>query len=54
MGPMNSRMPQLNANVTEKLIAILEATAAKLRAHAEPEHRFRYVSTAQSLPYATA
>jgi hypothetical protein len=49
---MTSRVtnPQASAIATEKLIAVLEATRAKLMTHAEPEHRFRFVSAAQSLP----
>jgi hypothetical protein len=43
-----------SANATEKLIRALEGTLAELMKHAEPEHRFRFVSAAQSLPYATA
>src|SRR5215470_4489633 len=46
--------PQASANATEKLIGVVEATLAKLMIHAKPEHRFRFVSAAQSLPYATA
>ena len=49
-----SQMPCLQPNATEKLIAALEATLAKLMTHAKPEHRFRFVSAAQSLPYTTA
>jgi len=41
---------QASANATEKLINVLEATLAKLKIHAEPEHRFRFVSAAQSRP----
>jgi hypothetical protein len=46
--------PQPTASATEKLIAVLEATRAKLMTHAQPEHRFRFVSAAQSRPYAMA
>lgn len=47
-------MPTTNSNADQVLIDILEATRAKLVAHAEPEYRFRFVSAAQSLPYTTA
>jgi hypothetical protein len=43
--------PQPSASATERLIAVLEATRAKLMTHAQPEHRFRFVSAAQALPY---
>jgi hypothetical protein len=46
--------PQPTASATEKLIAVLEATRAKLMTRAQPEHRFRFVSAAQSRPYAMA
>jgi hypothetical protein len=46
--------PQPSASATEKLIAVLEATRAKLIAHAQPEHRFRFVSFAQSQPNTAA
>jgi hypothetical protein len=46
--------PQPSAIAAERLIAVLEATRAKLMTHAQPEHRFRFVSASQSLPYATA
>jgi hypothetical protein len=48
------RLPPQGANATEKLIAVLETTLAKLKTHAEPEYRFRFVSAVQSLPYAAA
>jgi hypothetical protein len=47
-------MPEPNADATERLMAVLEATIAKLMSHAQPEHRFRFVSAAQSLPYSAA
>jgi hypothetical protein len=34
-------MPEPNADATERLMAVLEATIAKLMSHAQPEHRFR-------------
>jgi hypothetical protein len=47
-------LSQTSPTTTEKLIATLEATLVKLMTIAEPEHRFRFVSAVQSLPYATA
>jgi hypothetical protein len=47
-------LTQPGPTATDKLVATLEATLAKLMTHAEPGHRFRFVSAAQSLPYATA
>ncbi|WP_426422538.1 hypothetical protein [Bradyrhizobium genosp. A] len=43
-----------SANATDRLIDVLETTIAKLVPHAQPEHRFRFVSAAQSLPYSAA
>jgi hypothetical protein len=43
--------PEPSANATERLIAVLETTITKLMAHTQPEHRFRFVSAAQTLPH---
>lgn len=53
---MTSRVTtsQSTASATEKLIAVLEETRSKLMTSAQSEHRFRFVSAAQSLPYLTA
>lgn len=45
---------ELDAVVKKKLIAVLERTISDLSEFVRSEHRFRFVSSAQSLPYTSA
>ena len=45
---------ELDTVVKKKLIAVLERTISDLSEFVRSEHRFRFVSSAQSLPYTSA